>query len=213
MMVHLAPPASTVKRSTAVTSPTALDKAEGRSILGRPVHHIGYAVESIPQAVDFLMTTAGAGPFFLMADIRIPVLRNANGPIIWEHSAAFGQWGDVAVELQEVHRLEPADALGASYQRTNGINHVAYVTDDLDAERARLEAMGLPFLFEASNGPHDSLLFDAPLLGHTIEVHRPFPMFDEFWSSLAVAAGSWDGQDPLRPAPRELQETLANTNL
>lgn len=188
------------------TPPSALPA----TILGSPVHHIGYAVESIPAAVDFL-TRFGAGPFLLMEHIRIPILRNARGPITWDHSAAFGQWGHVAVELQEVHKLEPADALGASYQRTSGINHVAYVTNDLAAERSRLESLGLELLFEASNGPHDSLLFDAPLLGHAIEVHRPFPMFDDFWSSLAVAAEGWDGRDALRSAPQELKDALATT--
>lgn len=181
------------------------------TIFGRPIVHIGYSVESIPEAVDFLSSALGAGPFFLMKDISIPMLRNANGPIVWEHSAAFGQWGNVGIELQQTYRLDPPDAFGPTYQRTSGVNHLAYIVEDLPRERERLEELGLKLLFEAKNGPHDSLLFDAPLLGHTIEVHRDFTLFQELRAAMVDAADGWDGSDPLRPVPRELQDTLAAT--
>lgn len=171
----------------------------GSTVLGHPIVHVGYTVQSIERAVDFLVRSFGAGPFFLMRDIRIPRLSNANGPIVWEHSAAFGQWGGVAVELQQLDRLEPADAFGATYQRRSGFNHVAYVVDDLAQEDARLRELGFDRLFEAVNGPHRSNLYDAPLLDHTIEVHQDFDLFLPFHASLAEAAAGWDGTDPLRP--------------
>ncbi len=189
------------------------DTAHTPTIFGRPIVHIGYSVENIQQAVEFFASGMGAGPFFLMKDIRIPHLWNANGPIVWEHSAAFGQWGEVGIELQETHRLEPEDAFGSSYQRVQGVNHVAYLADDLAEERGRLENMGLKLLFEAVNGPHESVLFDAPLLGHTIEVHRDFTLFKEFRKLMAEAADGWDGSAPLRPVPRGLQETLASAGI
>ncbi|WP_154754860.1 VOC family protein [Amycolatopsis pithecellobii] len=196
-----------------MTSASSFGSTGAPTIFGRPIVHIGYTVESIPDAVDFLAGTLGAGPFFLMKDIRIPVLRNANGPIIWDHSAAFGQWGNVGIELQQIDKLEPADAFGPTYQRTSGVNHVAYLADDLAQERARLEEMGLPLLFEASNGPHESLLFDAPLLGHTIEVHQDFALFQQLRAVMVASAEGWDGSDPLRPVPRALQETLASADV
>lgn len=170
-----------------------------KTILGHPVVHVGYSVTSIASAVDFLVRSFGAGPFFLMEDIRIPQLRNANGPIVWEHTAAFGQWGGLAVELQQIDRLEPEDAFGATYRRNDVFNHVAYAVDDLAREDERLRELGLGLLFEAVNGPHHSNLYDAPLLGHTIEVHQAFPLFHVFHESLAKAAEGWDGTDPLRP--------------
>ena len=180
------------------------------TIFGRPIVHVGYSVDSIEQAVEFLTRGLGSGPFFLMKNIRIPELRNAAGPIIWEHSAAFGQSGNMNIELQQTDRLEPGDAFGSTYERRNQFNHVAYVVDDLAEERRRLDAMGLELLFEATNGPHESVLYDAPLLGHTIEVHRDFRLFQEFRAAMTAAAEGWDGRDPLRPVPRELQETLGS---
>ncbi len=180
------------------------------SILGHPIVHVGYSVESIPRAVEHLVTSYGAGPFFLMQDIRIDRLENADGPITWEHSAAFGAWGGTIVELQQLDRLEPADAFGPTYQRTTGFNHVAYAVDDLEREDARLRGLGFAQLFSAVNGPHHSALYDAPLLGHTIEVHQSFPLFHAFHAELAEAAEGWDGSDPLRPVRADVQEQIVN---
>jgi hypothetical protein len=174
------------------------------TIFGQPIVHVGYSVESIPRAVEFLVRSFGAGPFFLMEDIRIPQLENTNGPIAWEHTAAFGQWGGVAVELQQIDKLEPSDAFGASYQRTDAFNHVAYAVDDLAQEDGRLRGLGFAQLFKAVNGPHHSNLYDAPLLGHTIEVHQAFPLFFAFHASLAEAADAWDGTNALRPVSDEV---------
>ena len=179
------------------------------TIFGRPIVQIGYNVESITETANFFATALGAGPFFLMTDINIPSLRNANGPISWKHSAAFGQWGNVGIELQQTAQLDPPDAFGPSYQRPVGVNHLAYIVEDLPAERVRLEALGLTLLFDAKNGPHDSMLFDAPLLGHTIEVHRDFTLFKQLREAMVAAADGWDGTDPVRPVPRDLQDTLA----
>jgi methylmalonyl-CoA/ethylmalonyl-CoA epimerase len=180
------------------------------TIFGRPLVHVGYSVDSIEKAVEFLTKAFGAGPFFLMENIRIPSLKNANGPIDWHHQAAFGQCGNVNIELQETFTLEPADAFGATYQRRNQFNHVAYLVDHVAEEGRRLEAMGLPLLFEGENGPHVSALYDAPLLGHTIEIHEDFELFRMFRRVMLDAADGWDGTDPLRPAPSELGETLGN---
>src|ERR1700756_5575144 len=107
---------------------------------GRPIVHVGYSVDSIEHAVDFLTESFGAGPFFLMKNIRIPKIRNANGPIVWEHSAAFGQCGNMNIELQQTDKLDPGDAFGPTYERRNQFNHVAYVVDDLEQEHRRLHA-------------------------------------------------------------------------
>jgi methylmalonyl-CoA/ethylmalonyl-CoA epimerase len=189
-----------------VASADTNDATRAPTIFGREIVHVGYSVASIPRTVDFLVQSLGAGPFFLMEDIRIPVLKDADGrPIVWEHSAAFGQCGNVNIELQETDRLEPATAFGPTYERTEQFNHVAYLAEDLDAESERLEAMGLPMLFAGENGPHRSFLFDAPLLGHTIEIHQDFPVFVEFRAEMIEAAKDWDGSDPLRPVRAELQ--------
>jgi len=184
---------------------------ESPTILGHPIAHVGYSVESISDTVDLLVQSFGAGPFFLMEDLHIEEIKDAEGrPIVWDHSAAFGQWGGIAVELQEMSKVEPADALGPTYERVNLFNHVAYAVDDLPQERERLKELGFKLLFDAINGPVEEVLFDAPLLGHTIEVHQDFELFGEFHRELASAAEGWDGKEPLRPVPADVQEQVVN---
>jgi catechol 2,3-dioxygenase-like lactoylglutathione lyase family enzyme len=178
--------------------------------LGQPVAHVGYSVSSISETVDFLVRSFGAGPFFLMENIQLDRIWNAAGPIVWEHSAAFGQWGGVAVELQEIRKIEPNGAFGAAYEGTDRFNHVAYAVDNLARESERLREMGFAPLFEASNGPHKSALYDAPLLGHTIEVHQVFDLFIEFHAEMARAADGWDGTQSLRPVPDEVQKRIVD---
>ena len=185
--------------------------ASTNTILGHPIVHVGYSVENLETAVDFLVQNFRAGPFFLMQDVRIPQLTNAKGPIVWEHSAAFGQWGGIIVELQQVDKLEPRDAFGPTYQRSSGFNHVAYAVDDLAQEDERLQGLGFELLFQAVNGPHESNLYDAPQLGHTIEVHQAFPLFFDFHAEIARAAEGWDGTDRLRPVSSEVTDAVLNS--
>lgn len=183
------------------------------TILGHPIVHVGHSVANLERAVDFLVRSFGAGPFFHMPDIRIPQLDDADGrPVVWEHSAAFGAWGGVVVELQQVDKLEPAGAFGATYERSTGFNHVAYAVDDLGAEDARLQELGFDVLFKAVNGPHHSNLYDAPLLGHTIEVHQAFPLFFEFHASIVQAAEGWDGSEALRPVSDDVAAAVLSAD-
>jgi hypothetical protein len=57
-----------------------------------------------------------------------------------------------------------------------------------------------------------SVLYDAPLLGHTIEVHQDFSLMEPFQVVMREAADGWDGKDRLRPVPSVLQETLGSGN-
>jgi hypothetical protein len=169
-------------------------------------------VTSLSRTVEHLAKSYGAGPFFLMENIQLDELKNANGPIVWEHSAAFGQWGGVAVELQEVKKLEPRDAFGSTYEKVDLFNHVALAVDDIAEENERLKRLGFELLFEAKNGPDTSSLFDAPLLGHTIELHETFPVFETFHQMLADEADGWEGTEPLRSVSDEIYELIVSAS-
>jgi methylmalonyl-CoA/ethylmalonyl-CoA epimerase len=179
------------------------------TLLGHPIAHVGYGVTSNERTVDYLVKNFGAGPFFLMEDINIDELKNADGdPIVWEHSAVFGWWGGVAVELQEVKNLEPSDAFGPAYEQKDIFNHIALAVDDIAGENERMKRLGFDLLFEAVNGPDTSSLFHAPLLGHTIELHEVWPEFEAFHELLRTEAEGWDGSDPIRPVSDEIYERL-----
>jgi catechol 2,3-dioxygenase-like lactoylglutathione lyase family enzyme len=156
-------------------------------------HHVGYVVEDIPRAVAWAVEALGAGPFFLIEHLAFDEVTYRGEPAAYDHSSAFGQWGDLRLELTRVHSASPAglaEALG-------GPGHVAWLADDLDAESARLERAGLDLFHTGRSGPVRAHWFETPL-GHHVEVLQRAPELLGFYERMRAAADGWDGRDPLR---------------
>jgi catechol 2,3-dioxygenase-like lactoylglutathione lyase family enzyme len=179
-----------------------------RTILGRPIAHIGYVVGSIAEAVGFWSRAFGAGPFYLLEHVVFDDVRHGDEAIAFDHSTAFGQWGEIAVEFWQIHRLEPAEPLGPRFAPLGRLNHVAYFVDDVAAESARLARLGLPSILQITMGEVEERVHDAPPLGHVIEIQKDAELSRRFFAGLAEQAGAWDGSEPLRRA-RDLVPDLA----
>jgi hypothetical protein len=171
-------------------------------IVGHPISHISYAVQDLTTAVDLWVAAFGAGPFFLLEHINFDRVDHEGAPAVWDHSAAFGQWGPIAVELQQIHDVQPSRTLGPKlYGRGMAPNHVAYITPNPEQESARLEQMGLPKFLFAKFGPIEITFHDVPMFGHAIEIHKECDFIKEFFTTVAKAADGWDGSEPLRAMP------------
>ena len=72
-----------------------------------PLHHIAYVVEDLVEAVEFWTTVMLAGPFFRMDPVVFDHVRYLGEPAVFDHSVAFGQWGSLVVELQQLHDVQP----------------------------------------------------------------------------------------------------------
>lgn len=178
---------------------TAADSQNSDSIasgpLGLPLSHYSYVVDDIRAGVEFWTSKMKAGPFYLLTDIEFETVLFEGEPAVFEHSAAFGQWGSIVVELQELHRVEP---MTLHEKLDLPVNHIAYVCDDAAASSAQLEAAGFSPYLRASFGPIDVRFHDSPALGHSIELHQGSDFLDGFFAGLERAATGWDGSEPLR---------------
>ena len=163
------------------------------------IHHVGYVVDDIPRAVDWAVETLGAGPFFAIEHLEFDEVTYNGEPAAYDHSSAFGQWGDLKLELTQIHSAAPAglaDALGGPTPRPG---HIAWLTDDLDAETARLTAAGLSVFHTGRAGPVRAHWFDArATLGHHVEVLQRAPELLEFYELIRSSAEGWNGREPLR---------------
>ena len=172
------------------------------SVAQRPFHHLGYVVDDIPSAVEWAVKTFGAGPFYLVEHLPFDEVTFHGEPGTYDHSSAFGQWGDVKLELTQVHSATPAGLADAFGGATPRLGHVAWLTDDLEQETARLEAHGVPLFHTGRSGAVRAHWFDArETLGCHVEVLRRSPQVLGFYELMRVSADGWDGSDPLRPAP------------
>jgi catechol 2,3-dioxygenase-like lactoylglutathione lyase family enzyme len=163
--------------------------------------HIGFAVADIPKAVDWWRSAYGAGPFLLLEDISFDFIEAPDGEesLTWEHSTAFGQWGEIGVELQQYHSVSPPPLAEKLRAENNGFNHVSYIVEDFDGVSERLDAAGMPCFVHAKSGGIEIRIHDVPEFGHGIELHRTGEV-SGFFAALRKLAEDWDGSDPLRPA-------------
>jgi catechol 2,3-dioxygenase-like lactoylglutathione lyase family enzyme len=168
-----------------------------------PIHHIGYVVDDIPAAVDWAVTTLGAGPFFLIDHLVFDEVTYLGEPAAYDHSSAFGQWGPIKLELTVVHSAAPAGLAEALAGPTPRVGHVAWLAPDLDEASAALSVAGVPLFHTGRSGPVRAAWHDArATLGHHIEVLQECPEILGFYELMRSSAEDWDGvSKPLRAGP------------
>jgi methylmalonyl-CoA/ethylmalonyl-CoA epimerase len=166
----------------------------------RPVNHYGYAVANIGEAARAWSSMFGAGPFLLIEKMRFDSISYFGEDCTYVHSAAFGQWGSIAIELMQFYECSPPSL---SQRMLPGLmpvlNHVAYLSPDPGADGARLEAAGVKEFLHAKFGEVEVRLYDATrVIGCAIEIHRKSAFIEEFFGLVERESRGWDGRDPVR---------------
>ena len=165
------------------------------NLLGGAVQ-IAYYVADVDAAAQFWVSQFNAGPFFIAEHIPLSnvVYRGAAGSL--DHTSAYGQWGDLMVELVQHH------GTGASVfsDRPYGMHHVAAFTADLDAELTRLVEVGFPTAMTANAGAVRFAFTDTTAqFGHYLELYEEAPAIRGFYAAIRAAAAGWDGRRGVRP--------------
>lgn len=173
----------------------------GLSSLGR-IMQIAYVPSDIPAAYDFWTRKMGVGPFFRMPNLRFPDLTVRGRASTAEISAAIAYWGDMQIEIIEVHDDQPSVYREWRDAGHEGVHHYCITVPDIEIARTTIVEGGHFIVQEMSLGRGGRVLFvdtgGGP--GTMIEVLRmregSAAMFDR-WRD---AAASWDGLDPIRAA-------------
>ena len=152
------------------------------SALGPPVQ-IAYAVTDVAAAAQRFASTTGAGPFFVVEHIPLEVARVNGVDGIFDHSSAYGQWGDIMVELVHEHS---APIVAPS----TGVHHVAFMVDDLAASIAWCHTNGWgEVLYARTSGGQEFAFCDARReLGHLVELYEPSERLISFYAMVEAAA-------------------------
>jgi Glyoxalase/Bleomycin resistance protein/Dioxygenase superfamily len=118
-------------------------------LLGRPVQ-LAYGVRDVVRAAETFTGQTGAGPFFVSAHIPLASARVFGKTADFDHSSAYGQWGDVMVELVEEHTppiVEPG----------SGIHHIAFfVADTVEVCKRPTSTRPSAIIPSTSRTPHGS---------------------------------------------------------
>ena len=165
---------------------------DARSSLGRPVQ-IAYAIRDVVDAAHRFAATTSAGPFFVKPHIPLTAARIHGVPAVFDHSSAYGQWGEVMVELVEEHSAPIV-------QPGSGLHHLAFLVDDTASAVNSCTREGWPeVLWAETSGGFAFAFCDARHdLGHLVELYQPTERLLHFYAMVTDAAAGWDGTDPVR---------------
>ncbi len=167
-------------------------------LLKKPVQ-IAYAVENAEAAAKRWARDFGAGPFFLAEHIEVTDVVYRGSPGEYDHSSAYGQWGDIMVELVQDHGSGPSVVTDSFSQGKYGLHHLAYFVKNLDRATNSLRGMGFELAMSAKASNTRFHFIDARvLMGHFIELYERDERLSKFYSMVEESSVNWKGDDPVR---------------
>jgi catechol 2,3-dioxygenase-like lactoylglutathione lyase family enzyme len=165
----------------------------------RPVQ-IAYHVPDPAAAAERCARDYGWGPFFLLEHIPLQWSRYRGTPAPFDHSSAYGQAGDVMVELITQHNDGPSALRDLYAPDETGVHHVACFVEDLEAALQVQRDRGVAIALEARTGTGvDFAMVDlSATLGHMLELYQPGDDLRRFYAHVRKCADDWDGSRPVR---------------
>jgi hypothetical protein len=173
------------------------------SVFFGEIRQLGYVVPDIIAAMDYWSRVLGVGPFFYAE--RVPVVNftyrgEPSAPIT---SVALANSGAVQVELIQQRNDAPTMYRDFVHAKGSGLQHVAYWTQNFDADMARLTARGLKVGMGGEVGARGRFVYFETEYhpGAVIELSEVEGPKGRMFDLIRNAATGWDGSDPVRPFP------------
>ena len=156
---------------------------------------LAYAVTDVREAAAG-WAPVGVGPFFIRDHIELGATRINGVAATFDHSSAYGWWGDVMFELICQHDTPGSERIVG----TGGLHHIAHFVDDLDAVSQGLSRDGHAEVLRAETAGGMGFAFHdgGAARGHLIEVYEPVPALRSFYDMVRDASIGWTGDDPVR---------------
>ncbi len=169
-------------------------------MLDKPVVQIAYFVEDSAQAAAGFAERFGAGPFFLVERIELAWGEVRGESVKFLHTSAYGQWGEVMVELVQQDEEGPSPFREMYGPGEEGLHHMALMVDSLPETYAYCEKHGLEIAARAETltGTEFAFIDQTATLGHMLEVYERSDALLGFYSMVREASLGWQGEDPVR---------------
>jgi hypothetical protein len=165
-----------------------------------PFNQLGFVVDDVDEAVAYWVDVIGVAPFFVYRDFTLAECVYEGDPIELTISVAYGQAGDIQIELVEQQGDTPSPYLG---RESGDFHHVAVWTRDYDRQLETYRSRGLTEVMwgSASGRPDERFAYLAPAgPGPMLELVEVLEAKTEWYRSIAEAARTYDGTEPVREA-------------
>ncbi len=165
----------------------------------RPVQ-VAYHVPDPVAAAERCARDFGWGPFFLMEHIPLTSSLYRGVPAEFDHTSAYGQAGELMVELITQHNDGPSALRDLFAPHETGVHHVACFVDDLAATVQSYRDDGIEAALDAQTktGVRFVMLDLSAALGHMLELYEPNDDMRRFYAHVRKCADGWDGDRPVR---------------
>lgn len=164
-----------------------------------PVVQIAYYVTDPEEAARAWARERNAGPFFLRRHIPVTDVSYRGAPSSFDHTSAYGWWGDIMVELFTQHDDAPTAVRERFRQGETGLHHLACFVDDIHAALARCTDAGLVVAQTAMAGETlFAFVDDTTRNGHYWELYEGNDRLRGWYQFVREASIGWDGTEPVR---------------
>jgi hypothetical protein len=167
-----------------------------------PVRQNGYVVRDIRAAMDHWVNVLGVGPWFYVDRVKTDWFHYRGHTSDMAMSAALANCGDLQIELIQQRNDAPSlykDFLDAGHE---GLQHIAYWSNDYQALYDSLIARGYAVGHEGSIGGEQGRFayFDVPgpHPGALLEISDISGPKGKLFDHIRTVAAGWDGSDPIR---------------
>jgi catechol 2,3-dioxygenase-like lactoylglutathione lyase family enzyme len=166
-----------------------------------PVRQLAYFCADVREAALTHHRMFGSGPYFVADHIPLSESVHRGTARPFDHSSAYGQWGEVMIEFVQQHNpgLSACHDLYPEGSGRWGLHHAALFVDDVDAAIDRFAAEGIPLAQRSvmADGFVFAFVDGSARFGHMIELYTPVPSLVDFYATVAEAARNWNGGDVL----------------
>lgn len=167
------------------------------------IRQLGYVVDDIEAAMEHWYKVMGVGPWYYNPKVPIEDYRYDGRSFEVHNSVALANSGPVQVELIQTRNDAPSMYRDFRLAGHRGLQHVAYWTQDYDADLARMEAEGFRVKMSGKVGANGRFAyFDREAHpGTVIELSEVMGPKGRMFDLIRAASEGWDGSDPVRPFP------------
>jgi catechol 2,3-dioxygenase-like lactoylglutathione lyase family enzyme len=167
------------------------------------IRQLGYVVDDIEAAMDHWSRVLGVGPFFY--NPRVPIENYFYQGARYEphNSVALANSGPLQIELIQTRNDVPSMYRDFRQAGHRGLQHVAYWTDNYDADLERLTAQGFEPVMGGEVGERGRFVYFGTEHhpGTVIELSEVTGPKGKMFDLIRSASQGWDGSDPVRPFP------------
>jgi catechol 2,3-dioxygenase-like lactoylglutathione lyase family enzyme len=172
------------------------------------IRQVAYVVPDIEAAMEYWARGLGVGPWYY--NPRVPIENYTYRGQRYEphNSVALANAGGLQIEL-----LQPRNDVPSMYRDfvragLRGVQHVAYWTEQFDADLARAEGAGFKVCMGGEVGANGRFVyFEEPSVGPgaypgtVVELSEVAGPKGRLFRLIREAAVDWDGGEPVRAFP------------